>query len=122
MDDAEPKRRGRPPKAPADRKGGNITFRAHPDFRAKLEDAAAQSGRTITQEVELRVERSFRDDDLRALIREEVRAALAIAAPERRPCGRLASNACPQQSPYSHLCQCQQIHGFSTGSTGYDGI
>lgn len=57
-----PKRRGRPPKPPEERKGGNLTFRTRADFRERLEEAAAQSGRSVTEEVELRVERSFESE------------------------------------------------------------
>lgn len=59
---ALPKRRGRPPKPADERKGANLTFRTRADFRERLEQAAQQSGRSVTEEVELRVERSFEID------------------------------------------------------------
>lgn len=62
MSATEPKRRGRPPKAADERKGANLTFRTRADFRARLEEAAEKSGRSVTEEVELRVERSFEAD------------------------------------------------------------
>jgi hypothetical protein len=71
------KRRGRPCVVPGQRKDHNFTFRTRADLRDKLNAAAAASGRTATAEVELRVEASFHNEDLRAIIREEVRAALA---------------------------------------------
>lgn len=61
-DDAQPKRRGRPPKSAAGPKVGTLTFRTRADFRERLEQAAAQTGRSVTEEVELRVERSFEID------------------------------------------------------------
>lgn len=61
-DHVQPKRRGRPPKPAEERKGSNLTFRTRSDFRDRLEQAAAQSGRSVTEEVELRVERSFEVD------------------------------------------------------------
>lgn len=59
---AQPKKRGRPPKPQDERKGQNLTFRTRADFRERLEQAAVQSGRSVTEEVELRVERSFEID------------------------------------------------------------
>lgn len=61
-DDNQPKRRGRPPKSTSGPKVGTLTFRTRADFRERLEQAAAQSGRSVTEEVELRVERSFEID------------------------------------------------------------
>ncbi|MCJ2116554.1 hypothetical protein MKK65_08165 [Methylobacterium sp. J-001] len=61
-DDDQPKRRGRPPKSVSGPKVGTLTFRTRADFRERLEQAAAQSGRSVTEEVELRVERSFEMD------------------------------------------------------------
>jgi hypothetical protein len=63
-DDEQPKRRGRPPKSSAGPKVGSLTFRTRADFRERLEQAAAQSGRSVTEEVELRVERSFEIDPI----------------------------------------------------------
>jgi Arc-like DNA binding domain len=51
--------RGRPPIPEADRKRANLTFRTRSGMREKLEAAAAQSGRSVSEEVEYRLERSF---------------------------------------------------------------
>lgn len=63
-DTAQPKKRGRPPKPAEERRGHNLTFRTRADFRERLEQAAARSGRSVTEEVELRIERSFEVDHL----------------------------------------------------------
>ena len=53
-----------------------LNMRTTQDLRSKLDAAAAASGRSLAQEVELRLERSFdAAADQRAIIREEVRAA-----------------------------------------------
>ncbi|MHB2208646.1 hypothetical protein [Methylobacterium sp. CM6257] len=62
MNEPAQRKRGRPPKPADERKGHNLTFRTRADFRDRLEQAAAQSGRSVTEEVELRVERSFEID------------------------------------------------------------
>lgn len=59
---AQPKKRGRPPKPADERKGHNLTFRTRANLRERLEEAAEKSGRSVTEEVELRVERSFETD------------------------------------------------------------
>lgn len=53
------KRRGRPAKAPSERKRGNLTFRVRDDLRAALEEAAAQSDRSLSEEIEYRLELSL---------------------------------------------------------------
>ena len=53
-----------------------VSTRMTPETRAKLDAASEQSGRSLAQEIELRLERSFLVDDVRAVIREEVRDAL----------------------------------------------
>lgn len=69
-------RTGRPPKAPEKGRRQNYTFRMSDQTRDRIIEAAAQAGRSMSEEIEARVEASFRDDGLRAAIREEVRAAL----------------------------------------------
>lgn len=65
MSDEQPaKRRGRPPKDPADRKDGNLTFRTRGDMRRRLSEAAEKSGRSISEEVEKRLEESFSNENL----------------------------------------------------------
>jgi hypothetical protein len=41
------------------------TFRVHGDLDQKLEAAATQSGRSVSEEIEYRLERSFRDEEIR---------------------------------------------------------
>lgn len=54
----------------------SVGFRTTRILKARLDDASAASGRSLAQEMEVRLEQSMRDDDMRAAIREEVRAAL----------------------------------------------
>jgi HicB family len=58
-----PTRRGRPPAPPGQRKSKNFTFRSRGDLHARLAAAAAQSNRSISEEIEWRIERSFLDQD-----------------------------------------------------------
>jgi hypothetical protein len=62
--------RGRPPIAQADRKANNLTFRTRGDMRSKLEEAAQKSGRSISEEIEARLERSFVADEVREAVAE----------------------------------------------------
>lgn len=58
-------RRGRPKKdgsEPADRVP--LGFRVKPDMKRRIENAAKESGRSQSQEAELRLEKSFLLDDL----------------------------------------------------------
>lgn len=56
--------KSRPPKHGKDRSKSR-TFRARGDLDDKLEAAAAQSGRSVSEEIEYRLERSFRDEEIR---------------------------------------------------------
>lgn len=53
------KRRGRPTLPPEQRKRAPVQFRTKPAFRAKLQHAADEAGRSLAQEAEFRLERSF---------------------------------------------------------------
>ena len=59
MKNDEPKRRGRPPIAEEDRKAGNLTFRTRGSLRSQLEETAKQSGRSVSEEIEHRLQISF---------------------------------------------------------------
>ncbi|MCJ2105703.1 hypothetical protein MKK70_10020 [Methylobacterium sp. E-041] len=59
MSDQLTKRRGRPPLDPSERKDGNLTFRTRGDLRHRLAEEARTNGRTISEEVEWRLERSL---------------------------------------------------------------
>jgi DNA-directed RNA polymerase specialized sigma24 family protein len=56
--------RGRPPKAPEKGKRQNYTFRLSDSARQLLVEAAEKSGRSVSEEIEERVERSFEVDAL----------------------------------------------------------
>jgi hypothetical protein len=56
-------RRGRPQVPAAQRKSKNFTFRSRGDMHARLAGAAARSNRSISEEIEWRIERSFLDQD-----------------------------------------------------------
>ena len=55
------KRRGRPALPPTEGKRVPLNMRTTLDTRAKLEKAAKESGRSLAQEIEFRLEQSFRD-------------------------------------------------------------
>ena len=53
------RKRGRPPLPKAERKRGVLGFRARDDLRQWLTDAAKLSGRSVSEEIEHRLEQSF---------------------------------------------------------------
>ena len=54
---------GRPPLPPGKRLGASMGFRPTPETRERLEKAAKANGRSMSQEIESRLERSFASDD-----------------------------------------------------------
>ena len=68
---------GRPRKRPEDGFRRNYTFRMSDRTRDEVFAAAAASQRSMSEEIERRVESASFTDDLRTLIREEIRAALS---------------------------------------------
>src|SRR5262245_22497973 len=66
------RKRGRPTLPKAERKRGILAFRARDDLRQWLTDAAKLSGRSVSEEIEYRLEQSR----LREGISEEVKAQL----------------------------------------------
>ncbi|WP_123834626.1 hypothetical protein [Methylobacterium currus] len=58
-DEGASRRRGRPALPAEDRKSTNLKFRTRPILRERIEAAAAESGRTVSEEVENRLEKSF---------------------------------------------------------------
>jgi hypothetical protein len=58
------KGRGRPPKPQAQRKRANLTFRVRDELRSRLEAAATVAQRSVSEEIEHRLEASFRDEEL----------------------------------------------------------
>ena len=61
---AAKKRIGRPPKAKEDRKAVNFTFRSRGQMRERLQAAAITAGRSISEEIEFRLERSFQQQEI----------------------------------------------------------
>jgi len=57
------KRRGPAPKGDYAGKAKTINTRATPDLREALEQAAKKSGRSLSQEIETRLRRTFREED-----------------------------------------------------------
>lgn len=66
--------RGRPPKPDAEKRQ-QIGVRTSPALKAMLEAAAAENGRSVAQEAELRLLASFDAETLRLIIREELERA-----------------------------------------------
>src|SRR5215210_3079447 len=62
-----PRKGGRPALSSERKKSQTLTFRTRTDLRKSLEAAAEQAGRSISEEVEYRLQRSF---DREALVRE----------------------------------------------------
>lgn len=63
VDDQRSRARGRPRKAPVEGDRYPVAARLSAEIRAKVEAAADRNGRSLAQEVEARVQRSFHDDD-----------------------------------------------------------
>src|SRR5262245_23312551 len=55
-------RRGRPLKAPTPGQRVGMSLRITPETKARLEKAANRSGRSLSQEAELRIEQSFQKE------------------------------------------------------------
>jgi head-tail adaptor len=56
---------GRPRHSPGEVKRVPLNMRTTPSLRAELEEAAGKSGRSLAQEVESRLERTFSEDHLK---------------------------------------------------------
>jgi hypothetical protein len=61
------KRVGRPPKAPEKGRRQNYTFRLSDQTRDQVIEAASQSGRSMSEELEWRIEESFRERQIEVL-------------------------------------------------------
>ena len=59
----KPHRMGRPPLPPGEKKLPSVGFRPTPALRVSLEDAAQQHGRSVSKEIESRLERSVQSDE-----------------------------------------------------------
>ncbi len=90
------KKMGRPPLKPEDRRLPSMAFRPTHDLRKMLEDAAAKSGRSLSQEIEYRLWRSAIDDEARlAELHHEFKGAhnYALAKVIARMAGELGDAA-----------------------------
>jgi len=58
------KRRGRPPKPEGEKRRGNLTFRVRAHLRYLLQLRANRSGRSLSEEIEYRLERSLAEEVL----------------------------------------------------------
>lgn len=57
------KRMGRPPLPPDKKRGQTVGFKPTPEVRQKLQEAAAANDRSVSKEIETRLERTFGDDE-----------------------------------------------------------
>jgi hypothetical protein len=55
---------GRPPKPKDELKSRNLTFRVRENLRERLQQAAQESGRSISEEIEHRVDSTFKERDI----------------------------------------------------------
>jgi hypothetical protein len=95
----EPKRRrGGQRKPAAERKRNNLTFRVRDQLRADLEQAAAANQRSVSEEIEHRIERSFVVDATLGDIEAFRRRAIAAEA-HARGYGTLWTSSGPQHFP-----------------------
>lgn len=68
-----PKRIGRPPKPPGEKKvGSNLTIRMRGDLRERLNAEAKKSELSVTEEVERRIERSFEISSLAEGVKQQI--------------------------------------------------
>src|SRR4051812_40741487 len=63
-DEKQRRPRGGQLKDPAERKRNNLTFRARDRLKASLEAEAGNNGRSVSEEIEHRLERSFNRDEM----------------------------------------------------------
>ncbi|WP_426615406.1 Arc family DNA-binding protein [Bradyrhizobium sp. McL0616] len=90
------KKAGRPALDEAERKTVNFTFRSRAELRDKLSEAAAASGRSISEEIERRLIDSFVLMDINQIVGTAVR----IALDERE---KAAEAERSRMVPFSHL-------------------
>jgi hypothetical protein len=61
---SEPKKRGRPPKPVAERRRHNQTFRCNDEMLARLQEEADRNQRSISEEVERRLDKSLENEKI----------------------------------------------------------
>ena len=72
------RRRGRPPLPPGEAKRSSFSTRLRPELKTKLEQAAADEGRSLSEEIEFRLERSFLTEDHLRFLAGDLRGATFI--------------------------------------------
>jgi len=78
-DPEQPRRkRGRPPKYAGEGKRQNFSFRITPDMRERLIAAVKQSGRSLSEEVEFRLNRDLNWEQTKGVIHQMFAEATAI--------------------------------------------
>jgi|tagenome__1003787_1003787.scaffolds.fasta_scaffold20380484_1 hypothetical protein len=79
----EPKKRGRPAIPAAEKKARNFTFRSRGDLHERLSGAAAANQRSISEEIEHRIEQSFqieqRIEEMRSQFNQRIQVVEAEA-------------------------------------------
>ncbi|MGY3240555.1 DNA repair exonuclease SbcCD ATPase subunit [Bradyrhizobium sp. USDA 4448] len=70
-DDTKKRPRGRPSVPEAEKKARNFTFRSRGDMHERLSEAAAQAGRSISEEIETRLSQSFEMESKMTAFRQE---------------------------------------------------
>ena len=73
------RKRGRPPKPVSALRRNNVTIRFRDQTKQMLQESAAKNGRSLSEEIEARIERSSADDDYFRRMREELGGAEAYA-------------------------------------------
>ena len=67
---------GRPPRHEGERLSKNRTFRIRGELDDRLQAAASKAGRSVSEEIEYRLEHSFRREDTTGLVKKTVREAV----------------------------------------------
>ena len=94
---ATDKKERRAARVPEQGRRATVTFRCLPDVRAKLQEAAAKSGRSASEEMEHRLARSFLHDDLIATARETIRQEMRAEFEARRGPQSVMVNLTPRE-------------------------
>ena len=68
--------KGRPPVPESEKKGRNFTFRSRRDMHERLAQASAANQRSISEEIERRLEQSFETEQRNAAFRETMEKRL----------------------------------------------
>ena len=61
---------GRPPKPESQRRRNNVTIRMRDSVKKNLQVSAESHGRSLSEEIEWRLEQSFRDDAMEMLTKK----------------------------------------------------